>query len=220
MYILLCGKQGSGKRETTTKLRTYFGYRGQACYAYDYLQPVYQMHDAVYIVGKQYGLNRTEPTDFDLISHLVEWGNNNSSDWGGWARCAKDHVDGITKRWDDLKMFYVAIIQGLPFAENLKMFPNSYKVLLKCDRDVRHTRVTNISRTWMRENHPIEVGFDDCAVSDIFDLVVDTESKNPDEVAKEIGNNFHDKLLSGLEKTKDSAKPKESDNTPPPKPAE
>lgn len=202
MHILVCGKPGSGKTEITNQLRQHFTFRGHACYALDYMAPIYQVYHAVYLVAKQYDIDQPV-LDQDLISHIMRWGDSNLQGWS-WSQCVKNQMSKITQRWEELKMFYVGIIKGVPYPQDLSLFPGSFKVYLDCSQEVRKERLKAINKPFAGDGHPTEIGFNDCAVCDIFNLVVDTKNKTPSEVTEIITHSFHDKLHAGFKEDKDT----------------
>jgi len=193
MYVLICGKQGSGKSAVTEKLRDYFTYRGTACYSYDYLTPVYDVIEAVKIALSQHYISPKDIADSVLLERVFDW----------FPACWKDIViaktNDTTARWDELGMHYVAIIDGAPSLDVIDLFERkgAFKVYLDCPIDIRNERSNNIRE----ESHPLEAGFNDCAVSNIFDLVVDTSKSSPEEVANLIGTEFQNKLKKAFTQT-------------------
>ena len=114
---------------------------------------------------------------------------------------ADAEISKVIKRWDELKMFHITVIHGIVKQAQLDRYPAAFKVLLTCDVDERNRRTTatgGSSAFCLRDyNYPIEAGFNDCAVSDIFDLVVDTGITTPDKAANLIGECLHKKLFGG-----------------------
>lgn len=191
MNILICGKQASGKSRITEKLRDYFTYRGTACYTYDYMTPITNIIESMQIVGPeslQYGAT--------LQGILYKWGVL------GWKTACVDTVAEATSRWRELGLHFIAIIDGAP-KEMIRAYKDggAFAVYLNCPDEVRHNRLEGFDGSARGEGHPIEVGFNDCAVSDIFDLVVDTSEHSPEEVASLIGTEFQNKINDAFKKT-------------------
>lgn len=201
MIITISGGQGSGKTAVTEHLRDYFTYRGMACYVYDFLRPLREMCDALYIVGDQYGLVRPFNNP-DLVDAGMQ-GCLYSMDSAFLGRAAVNEIMEATARWNELKMLYVAIVDGPVSSSDLNLF-DSYRVCLNCNKEIRQNRIVARSdeSVILSEDHPLEAGFNDCAVSNIFDLVVDTNEPSPKETADLIGNKFLDKLNDFIKRDK------------------
>lgn len=187
MNILICGKQASGKTAVTKALQGYFSYRGTASFIYDYLHPLNELHDVIYVVGKQYGMPETFK-DNALMGCLYNWNPYLC------LIAAVKSINEATERWKELNMFYVAVVDGVIEPKTLPTFPG-FKVYLDCPKEDRMKRLEDPA-TSRGESHPLESGFNDCAVCDIFDLVVDTSKHSPEEVANLIGTQFLDKMKS------------------------
>jgi len=187
MYLLLCGKPGAGVQPISTRLIQYFSYRSTACYEYNYLTPLKDIEEAASIVLSRYmGIEEIENlTGGSLSNHLYSWGGDLL------ARVAQKQVAQVTARWDELKLHYIAILHGIPPIDVLDFEP-AFKVLLKCADNASPRRESCLGPS-----------FDDYAVGDIFDLVVDTSVVSPDEAATLIGESLHDKMLSPFKGTKD-----------------
>jgi len=197
MFILLCGKPGTGTRAVCSRLVHYFSYRSTACYEYDYLSPLRDIEDASGIVLSRYlGIEEIENlTEESLAAHLYTWGSSLL------APVAKKQVDLVTARWDELKLHYIVVIHGISPSVCTDFDP-AFKVQLRCDETVRKARILAEGANPRRESR-LDLSFDDYAVCDIFDLVVDTGVVSPDEAATLIGESLHDKMLSPFKGTKD-----------------
>lgn len=185
MNILICGKQASGKTAVTKALQDYYSYRGSACFTYDYLRPLNELQDVIYVVGKEYGLSDTGG-DTALMGCLYNWNPYLC------LVAAVKNINEATERWKELDLFYITVVDGIVERETLATFPGM-KVYLDCPKDDRMKRLGDPSKH-RGEGHPLESGFNDCAVCDIFDLVVDTNKHSPEEVANLIGTEFLDKM--------------------------
>lgn len=190
MFLLVCGKTGSGKRIVSSELIKYFGYRGVACYEYDYQSPLDDIEEAAgvilsrYLTPEEIEDNTSEP----LSMHLRIWASD------VLFLLATRQIKQVTARWDDVKLHYIAIVRGMDPRETYDFSP-AFKVLLTCTDKVRETRLQARGEDPSRGGH-LDLGLDDYAVSDIFDLVVDTSVLGPDEVAALIGESLHDKMMS------------------------
>lgn len=195
MKIIICGRQGTGKSAVAEALRDFFIYRGTACYVYDYLNPLVDMCNAVYIAGSHHGLQRPcaseSMIDPDLLASMYTWTTKNAL----IPAAASRNISDVTSEWDRHRLFYVAIVDGVVDCAQLSAL-SGFRVYLHCEENKRISRVKLDPRgSLLRENdHPLEVGFNDCAESNIFDLVVDTSKSSPEEIATLIGTKFLDKL--------------------------
>lgn len=194
MYILLCGKQATGKDAVSVALRDYYSYRGTACYTYDFMEPIHEAHDAVFIALHRHGMPKPPDGKYSKVAmqSIYDWLHLMLPTFMGRS------VKPIVQRWVDLKMFHITVIHGMTKKEHVTGFPTAYKVLLECDLDERVKRVGREPPDvfCLRDHsHPIETGFCDCAARDIFDLVVDTTKNTPDKVASLIGESLHTKLF-------------------------
>lgn len=198
MYLLLCGRHGTGKRSVSHELIKYFSYRYTACYMYNFMSPLEDIEGAADIVVSQ-NLSREEirgATDGDLASHLYSWGKKLL------GPLALKQIGVIIERWEVLKLHHITVVRGVPPAE-VSLFGPAFKVLLTCNEEDAKARIENVQEIPRKGGHPLEIDFDDCAVCDIFDLVVDTSAVSRSEAATLIGESLHDKMLSPFKGTKD-----------------
>jgi hypothetical protein len=196
MFVLISGKQGSGKKTLSESLKKYYGYRGTAVYVYHIQQPIIHMHDALYSVGTMYGMKKPEAgKDGSLIQALDSWGRKVDPDV--WAKIAQSKIKSITEKWDSLNLFYIVTIPGVSSSNEFKYFPNSFRVYLECREEVRKARATS----WGDEHHSTETALEPYVAQPLsFDLVVDTEKSSPDEVAELIGKKLNERLNMALTK--------------------
>jgi len=178
-------------KEIAEEIRKYFSYRGTACLIVDFEEAINQMHDSVAISYQQYcGLASlpvvgdvfSDPRDQELVALLRGWLEKSVSLCG----LAKGRLGVVTKRWVDLSMYHVAVVYGTMTPEDVESFPESYRVYVNS-----------------QEGHPLRTHFNDCAVSNIFDLVVDTSKMRKEEMADLVGSSLNLKLLSALSKGKE-----------------
>jgi len=201
MIITLSGARGVGKYTTSEALKKYFGYRGTACYCHDFWGVIKQIHDAVMIVARPLDLDNEffiyHGRDQNLLEFFYHW----SSSWG---KVARKEVSKITARWEELRVHYIAIVSGAATPEDLAPFEDAFRVQLVASEQTLKDRRAPITG---EADHIINCGFNDCAVSDIFDLVVDTNGKTPDDVAALIGTAFQDKIDSAFKRPTEHTDP-------------
>lgn len=189
MRLVICGKF---TQEIKDAVQKYYAFRGTACYFYDYTNLLDSLNDAIQTV---FDFNNITVDDDNLI-HIRK----------ALYDCCKDilpkHADStiyeITEQWLKLNLHHITVIWGVPSPQDLKLFESHFKVLLQ--RDVEEKHVGHI----FKKCHPLEVGFNDCAVSNIFDYVVDTNKLSPEEVANLIGAALHDKTMTAFNKAPDA----------------
>lgn len=202
MIITLSGARGVGKYTTSEALKKYFGYRGTACYCHDFWGVIKQIHDAVMIVARPLDLDNEffiyHGRDQALMDYFYNW---HHWIWGGVAR---KEVAKITARWEELRVHYIAIVVGAATPGDLASFKDAFRVQLVASEQTLKDRRAPITG---EADHIINCGFNDCAVSDIFDLVVDTNGKTPDDVAAYIGTAFQDKIDSAFKRSTEHTDP-------------
>ena len=191
MIILISGESDAAAK-CAERLRNHMSYRGMACITYDFEEPAHQMHDGAMIALQTYGAIIdlpikdvfAEPRCDRLEGFIKVWLERRVP----LREIAQARIESMTARWKELKMLYVVIIHGDMIKKDIGRFKASYSVRLNCSE---------------LESCPELGHFDDCAVSDIFDLVVDTNKMSFDEAATLIGESFNDKIVSMLHKTTD-----------------
>lgn len=198
MYVLITGKQGSGKRTLTQELQKYWGQRGMAVYSYDYLQAAYQMHDAVFMMGDQYKIARPAVRDMHLVQHLLSWGVKRDPQF--WGKAVKSQVANITDKWDALNLHYMAIIPGVAFKEDLPLFPEAFRVRLECSLDARAARANG----WGDVTHPSEESMDGLAGRAYFDLTIDTETTTAAAAAEMVATAIKAKMSASFKESVES----------------
>lgn len=173
-------------KEYAEALRNFMSSRGMTCYSYDFEEPVRQMHDSVLLALQQYDVLPERdvfsgPIDRALASNLRSWLTYDA--FIPLSTFAEKRLDPITARWDELNIIYYTIIYGDLSLHNLSWRPDSYKILLK------------------GESRPVRDDFNDCAISNIFDQVVDTNKVTPEEAANLIAALLRDKMNTVFSKT-------------------
>jgi type IV secretory pathway VirB6-like protein len=187
MRLVICG---DFTQEIKDAVQKYYAFRGTACYFYDYTTLLDSLDDALKTV---FDFNDIKVSEVNLL-HIRK----------ALYDCCKDilpkHADKtiyeITEQWINLNMHHITVIWGVPSPQDLSLFESHYRVLLQGeDKHVGHI---------FNKCHPLEVGFNDCAVSNIFDQVVDTIKHSPEEVATLIGAALHDKMMTVFNRVPDA----------------
>lgn len=169
LIVMLSGKQGSGKTTTAQALRDKWISEGIPVINYKFAQPLYEMHDVIYMVAKDYGIEIPPAGKDKTLLQLLgtEWGRNTRGK-NVWVRCAQRKIDKMTEQVRAAGQFHIVIIDDLRFKNELDM-ADAVRIRIECPRDVRFKRCS----TWRdNENHASEIDLDDSLSK--FDLVVDT----------------------------------------------
>ena len=166
--ILISGKQGSGKTTTADELAgelmNQYGDDGTILRA-RFAQPLYEMHNAVLDILKNYGITRNIKKDGPLLQLLgTEWGRK-TIDENIWAELTYNKVMTLKPRF--------AIIDDARFENEFDIFPaeTTLRVRLDAPEEVRKERCS----MWRdATDHPSEVGLDRYADMGEFDLYCDS----------------------------------------------
>ena len=184
MLVMLSGKQGSGKTTVAEELCSQWMRLGIPTLRYKFAQPLYEMHDMVYVTAKDYGI---EPPaggkDKDLLQVLgTEWGRNKRGK-NLWVRCAQRKIEKMTEVMQETKLFHVVLIDDLRFRNEFDDMGEAIKIRFECHRDVRRGRTP----CWREEeDHPSEVDLDYYAAHGKFDLTVATDDNNAVAVVEQV----------------------------------
>ena len=177
MFLLIYGGDGDRLSE---ELRNYYTYRATACYEYDFMG---RIDDMVETLGIHLGsANMTASLSMRLKRAIYRETKDIL------IREARADINLVTARWDELNLHHIVIIRNIPQDMNLALFP-SYKIFMMKE-----------------ESHFENSDLHDCAVSNNFDLVVDTLTHDPREVAALIGESLHRKMISAFTKPQDNDK--------------
>lgn len=187
MLILITG---DGARECAEGVRNRLSYIGHPVINYDFEEPCAHLHDAAMLALQQY----KDIVDLP-VKNVFDGPRNEQFVWRikTWLELsnislqtiAKARVRKLTERWDELGMLYTVIIHGNIGQPDIEGFPDSYRVFLDC----------------RNKEHCLEyVHFNDCAVSNIFDQVVDTNKVTTEEAATLISTAYTDKIKSSFNK--------------------
>lgn len=187
MLILITGYCAQACSEI---LRNRLSYIGHPVISYDFEEPCGNIHDAAMLALQQYKnivdlpvKNVFEgPRDGGFMWKVKTWMELSNI---SLQTIAKARVRKLTERWDELGMLYTVIIYGNIGQTDIEGFPDSYRVFLDCSK---------------KENCLEYVHFNDCAVSNIFDQVVDTNKVTTEEAANLICTSYTDKIKSSFSK--------------------
>jgi dephospho-CoA kinase len=198
MIVMISGKQGSGKTTLAQALQSAWGKHGMAVWRYKFAQPLYDMHNAVYIVARQYGIGPLADgkKDGPLLQLLgTEWGRN-TKDPDIWVNCAKSKVAEVTKQWRVMNYFHIVLIDDLRFKNEFHAFPGALTIRLVCAPEIRKER---IGANWREnDNHRSEVDLDDYETDGQFSITLDTAVISPEESAEKVVKFLADKLNNAL----------------------
>lgn len=186
MIIQISGKMGSGKTALVNKLKAHLTAKGCCVYYKKYADPLYEMHDAVLNILRNYGIERG-PKDRDLLQILgTEYGRKCIGE-NVWA----DMMENCTNKFlnDDsfLSEKRVVVIDDCRFPNELTKFPESLTIRLVCDEHIRKAR----AESWSDKPHDSESALDDYL--DKFSSVINTGSLDVDQTFKEVIN--HERIL-------------------------
>lgn len=179
MYLLLCGDSDLCE-EVSKELLSYFNYRGNPCYTYNYLTPLKEISESAAIAANHY-LGKLPSFDQEnerktLERILDSWAE------GYLSEAAREHLEDISRRWNELNMFNIILIHGFK-VHHILDFPQRYTVYV-----VRE------------ESRPLAHTLFDCAECDVFDQIVDLNERSPQEAANLIGDSLHRKMNSVFDK--------------------
>ena len=175
MRIAICG---TGSDIPVKELQKYYGYRGTACYCYDYLALITRLVDTCEVVLSQ------DDIQLDAISKVELRGPFMDVAEDHLPRIADTTINKVTRQWLDLKMHHVTILYNVPESHAQKV-DSDFRVFASYDEKKCRT---------------LGSGFDDCAVSRIFHVVVDLNKHVPEEAASLIGDGLHDKMITAIKK--------------------
>ena len=197
MLVLISGKSGSGKTELANNLKTHWSQRGIATVILNFMRPVHDMHDAVAMVGKRFGLHPPPPGkgDTDLISLLNDWGRK--KDQNIWDQAFQDYYDEVTSHWRKQQLFFMAVADDMHYRSSFDFFGRALTVRLECDPK---TLVQRSPYYDMDRGHPSQVDLDPYVKADKFDVVIDTTDLTPDKVCEEVVAHFTERVDKAFEK--------------------
>lgn len=167
MYVLLSG--GTGSQAVAEALREYYTHKSKTCYVYNYLQPVLAMHDAVAMVIKNYDA-RFYPGagwyDDALLTHLQNW------IYRALPEITAKQIYEAVHKWEQHRLFYIAVIHDVLEDAVAEVLPPSFKVFISDNPSV-----------------------DNSARETVFDLILNSESSTPTQLAESIGAALHHRLF-------------------------
>ena len=186
MIIQISGKMGSGKTALVNKLKTYLTVKGCCVYYKKYADPLYEMHDAVLNILKNYGIERG-PKDRDLLQVLgTEYGRNCIGE-NVWADMMKNCTDKFFNDDSFLSEKRIVLIDDCRFPNELSKFPDAFTVRLVCFEHIRKAR----AESWSDKPHASESALE--GHEDAFTLAIDTGVNDIEKTFQEVIN--HERLL-------------------------
>jgi hypothetical protein len=187
MLILITG---DGAKACAEGVRNRLSYIGHPVINYDFEEPCGNLHDAAMLALQQYKDIAVLP-----VKNIFDGPRDDSFMWkvSTWLEAsgiplsllAKGRIKELTARWEELGMLYTVIVYGNIGQKDIEEFPDAYKVFLDGSK---------------KEYYLATVHFNDCAVSNIFDQVVDTSKATPEEAVTLISTSYTDKIKSSFNK--------------------
>ena len=176
MIVMISGKQGAGKTSLSNMLlhrvkNDFFNVK-----VLKFASIIDEMHDSIREIQNKYMIpirEGCETKDGLLLQWLgTEWGRENHGE-NVWVEAMRRKVAYAGGDHDDT----LVIIDDCRFENEFDAFPEALRVRLSCPPIVRRERAEN----WRdKESHPSEVGLDDFAAADKFDLYLNTEKQRID----------------------------------------
>lgn len=180
MRIAICGHYDEAIKDA---VQHYFAYRGKACYSYNYLAPIEMYMEVINIISRNEEITGSVEGDQKLRDTLLEV----------FGPCLEGLCNKAIKentgRWQELMMDHITLVWNILDDDKSRRPFYPFRVLLRSPK-----------KSKVEESHLPEIGFNDCAVGFIFDVVVDTDEHSPEEVANLIGAKLHDKMKTAMER--------------------
>lgn len=177
MITLISSKQGAGKSTIAELLRQRCAETFASVEIYKFAGVLYEMHDEIQLILKQYAPHLFKPKDGDLLQLLgTEWGRKCLGE-NVWCDILKARIE------KESSQIAVAIIDDCRFENEFNTFPQALRVRLDCAESIRRERASY----WRKDtNHPSEVGLDNYADEGMFDLYLRTDMHTVDHCVEMI----------------------------------
>ena len=187
LVVLISGKQGAGKTTTSDLVTSRLKESGVDVVRFRFSQPIYEMHNAMYEIGKAYGITLEGAKDGRLLQLIgTEWGRVTKGK-DVWVKVAQKYVEDKTV--PGIKQVF--LFDDLRFENEFFAFPDGMRIRLEAPEAVRKLRAA----CWREETtHPSEVELDGYVAIGKFDVVFDTEREPLDRVAAAVFHMTMEKL--------------------------
>jgi hypothetical protein len=181
MIIAISGKQGSGKTFLSNNLKKHL-----RAHSLKFANVLYLLHDEVYKILSRYGIEKPDKKDGELLQMLgTDWARKKYP--GIWVNILKNRIESFSSV-SESPSDENYIIDDLRFRDEFDgLPPETIKIRLECDREVRKNRAE-----YWRENdtHPSEVDLDDYVNK--FDLIINTSFTTIEETFNAVLEYFED----------------------------
>jgi cytidylate kinase len=173
-YIIISGKQGSGKTSLGNALSVYLSNEQIIVKHTRFAKIIYKLHDQIRKTMSDLGFKVSEEKDGELLQYLgTDWGRNKFGP-DVWCSATKKDVDIYFKN-HNIHIPKIAIISDCRFKNELDYFPNSLKIRLVAPEAIRKLRCE-----YWRENvnHQSETDLDEAEKNNEFDLIFNTDNED------------------------------------------
>lgn len=201
MIILISGKQGSGKSSTCEQLAHrltmhYGNFEGEVK-RLRFAEPLYQMHDACRDILKKFGITQYnyDKVDGPLLQMIgTEWGRDMIYE-NVWADCGRNQAVQWIDGQRTGKFPWFVLFEDLRFINEFHIMETTgfpvLRVRLEAPEEVRKLRAAK----WRENtNHKSEIGLDEYAAQDKFELRINTDACSLQDTVKMIEKAVLEKL--------------------------
>lgn len=191
--IEISGKQGSGKSSVVSQLLILAARQGINAMEVRFAETIYNIHDYIRNLLRFRGIERPDK-DGRLLQLLgTEWGRETIHP-DIWVKSLLGFINNVAPTPNPKHLF---VISDCRFKNEFDLV-DAFRVRLEAPRDVRKARCDGWRDT---DTHISETDLDEYAAQGKFDLVVDTSTTKPEEVAalilKEYNNGNYIRRDSG-----------------------
>ena len=176
--IMISGKQGSGKTSIMNNIILLAARQGINAMEVRFAETIYDIHDYIRNTLRFRGIERPEK-DGRLLQLLgTEWGRQ-TIDPDIWVKATLGFLNNVAPVPNPKHLF---VISDCRFRNEFDMV-DAFKVRLEAPKDVRKARCDGWRDT---DTHISETDLDAYASEGKFDLVIDTTTTKPEDVAVQI----------------------------------